>query len=112
MSSGRALPSVMRCSVSGWIPIKPLEVFENAILWNWSCRDSNRRSNAARTTVHRQPAENSAGGAQGPFTAGLYQNGRTDPARSSATGAGDPRISEPGHGTADGELNSRDFPRI
>ncbi len=31
------------CSKSGWTPIRPPETFENAILWQWSYRDSNRR---------------------------------------------------------------------
>ena len=53
MSFGRELPSGRKSSISGWTPIRPPGAFENAVLWNWSCRDSDRRPNAARAAVHR-----------------------------------------------------------
>src|ERR1035438_8298255 len=35
------------------------EAFKNAVLWNWSCRDSNRRPNAARAAMRWQPSQKS-----------------------------------------------------
>src|ERR1017187_2657916 len=105
-SSGPALPSGTKCSIFGWTPIRLPGAFENAVLWNWSCGDSNRRPNAARAAIDRQSAENPPGGAQGPFAAGLRSNGGADPARNPATRAGDPRGFEQRPGTTDSELNS------
>jgi len=96
--------SFVTCSIFGWTPIRLPEAFENAVLWNWSCGDSNRRPNAARAAMYRQSEENPPGGAQGPFAAGLRSNGGADPARNPATRAGDPRVLEQRPGTTDSEL--------
>src|SRR5438128_2501954 len=52
MSFGREAPSARKSSISG--PIKLRATVENAVLWNWSCRDLNRRSDAARSAMHCQ----------------------------------------------------------
>src|ERR1035441_3757548 len=72
-----------------------------------NCRDSNRRPNAACGAMHRQSAENPPGGAQGPFAPGLHSNGRADPARNTATRAGDPRVFQQRTGTTNSELAQR-----
>jgi hypothetical protein len=52
-SSGLDPPSGAKCSIYGWTPIRLPEAFENAVLWNWSCRDSNRRPNAPCAAMRR-----------------------------------------------------------
>src|ERR1022692_2944281 len=106
-SSGRELPSGRKCSIFGSTLIKLPEAFENAVLWNWSYRDSNRRPDASRGAMHRQSSESPPQGPQGPFAAGLLSNGGADPARSPTTRAGDPRVFEHRPGTTGSELASR-----
>jgi hypothetical protein len=52
MSFGHAPLSVTKSFNCGWRPIKLQETFENAVLWNWSRCDSNRRSDATRSAMH------------------------------------------------------------
>src|SRR5947208_2522351 len=61
--------------------------FRKPVWWNWCCRDSNRRPNAARAAMRCQPSQNPAGGAQGPSAPGLHSNGRADPPRNSTARA-------------------------
>lgn len=92
----RAGAEAARISTLLWYPAGRYAgpAFENAVLRNWCYLDSNRRPNAARAAMHRQSTENSPGGAQGSFAAGLCSHGGADTARSAATRAGDPRVFE------------------
>jgi hypothetical protein len=51
------------------------ELPEKAVSWNWSCHDSDRRSNASCAAMRGKSRENSSGGSQGAFAAGLFSDG-------------------------------------
>ncbi len=82
---------------------------ESAVSWSWSCRDRNRRPNAAGAAVYGQFTENPLGRPQGPLAPRLRSNGGANPARDPAARAGDPRVFEQGSGRADRGPAQRDL---